>query len=60
MTKFHYECRRMTEVISLNEWKKISELDIFVKDLREYVWEVREETHDIPDYGKKHFWRWKR
>ena len=30
-----------------------TELDIYVKDLREYVWEVREEANEIPNYGKQ-------
>ena len=32
-----------------------TELDICVKDLREYVWEVREETNEVPVYGKQTF-----
>ena len=32
-----------------------TELVIFVKDLCEYVREVRKETNEIPDYGKQTF-----
>ena len=29
-----------------------TELDLFVEHICEYVWEVREETDEIPNYGK--------
>ena len=32
-----------------------TELDIFVKDLREYVREVWKETNEFPDYGRHTF-----
>ena len=30
-----------------------TELDLFVENICEYVWEVREETDEIPNYGKQ-------
>ena len=52
MTKFDCGCRIMSECNLNNVWNKPN-WNYLLKTLRECLWEVLQETNEIPIYGKQ-------
>ena len=52
MTKFDCGCRIIADVITLND-RNQPNWNYLLKTLRECVWQVLQETNEIPIYGKQ-------